>query len=205
MANRHQHDDQSERSPRRGTPPARRPPTIREYCAGGLIVDGLETDQWRAVLIGRADRRGRMQWMLPKGHIEVGERAEETAVREIFEETGAHGEVIALLGNVHYWFRSETHLVHKTVRHFLLRFHGGDLSTNDHEVGAVEWVALKDLPDRLSHTDERRLINTATQLIATLQQRGQTALPPIPRSSPRRRPQTHSLARGYPIDDHRCP
>lgn len=202
MTNRGYRDDRGDRAPhRRSAARSRRPATVHEYSAGGLIIDGLDGEQQVAVLIGRPDRRGRMQWMLPKGHIEVGERAEETAVREIAEETGACGEVIAALGSIEYWFRSETHLVHKTVRHFLVRFRGGDLSVGDHEVRDVAWVPLEDLPSWLTHADERRLVETAKHLIHTLHEHGLTGLPPLPSSSPRRRPQTHSLARGYRRED----
>jgi len=42
----------------------------------------------RAALIGRQDRRGRLIWSLPKGHVEAGETHEDAAVREVQEETG---------------------------------------------------------------------------------------------------------------------
>ena len=62
--------------------------TVHETSAGGLVIDGIDgpRDAQVAALIGRVDRRGRMLWSLPKGHIEQGERPEETAVREIAEE-----------------------------------------------------------------------------------------------------------------------
>lgn len=63
-------------------------PTVHEFSAGGLVVDGLDRAKQVALLIGRSDRRGGMVWTLPKGHIEVSERAEQTAIREIAEETG---------------------------------------------------------------------------------------------------------------------
>ena len=58
----------------------------------------------RAALIGRTDRRGRLLWSLPKGHIEEGETPEDTAVREVAEETGIIGEVVAPLGIIDFWF-----------------------------------------------------------------------------------------------------
>ena len=82
----------------------------------------------RAALIGRTDRRGRLLWSLPKGHIEAGETPEDTAVREVAEETGIIGEVVAPLGIIDFWFVAEGRRVHKTVHHFLLRAVGGALS-----------------------------------------------------------------------------
>ena len=174
-----------------------RPQTLHEFSAGGLVVDGLDSDTQMAAVIGKVDRRGRILWSLPKGHIEVGERAEETAVREITEETGIRGDVLAALGSIEYWFRAEAHLVHKTVRHYLLRFRDGELGAgNDHEVAHVAWVPIDELPYRLAHADERRLAKEAADLITRLRNHGPAALPPLPQTSPRRRPQTHSIARG---------
>jgi ADP-ribose pyrophosphatase YjhB (NUDIX family) len=118
-----------------------------------------------AALIGRLDRRGRLLWSLPKGHIEAGETAEETAVREVEEETGIIGRVVAPLGTIDFWFVAEDRRVHKTVHHFLLEALGGELSDEDVEVSEVAWVPLDELESRLAYADERRLIRRATELL----------------------------------------
>ena len=51
------------------------------------------------VLIGRLDRRGRLLWSLPKGHVEAGESPEQAAVREVEEETGIRGRILGPLGS----------------------------------------------------------------------------------------------------------
>ncbi|WP_425580892.1 NUDIX hydrolase, partial [Williamsia deligens] len=144
--------------------------TVRETSAGGLIVSGIDgpDDARCAALIGRVDRRGRMMWSLPKGHIETGETAEQTAVREVAEETGIEGNVVAPLGKIDYWFVSEGKRIHKTVHHYLMRSTGGELSDADYEVAEVAWVPLTELPHRLTYSDERRLARAATQVIADL-------------------------------------
>ncbi|MGW5572161.1 NUDIX hydrolase [Nocardia thailandica] len=141
--------------------------TVRETSAGGLVVDGLDgpSDQRSAALIGRTDRRGRLLWSLPKGHIEEGETSEQTAIREVAEETGINGEVVAELGSIDYWFVTEGRRVHKTVHHFLLRSLGGELSDADVEVTQVAWVPLSELDSRLAYADERRLAEVANRLI----------------------------------------
>lgn len=186
--------------------PRRRPDrlrTVHETSAGGLVVTGLDgpREGQRAALIGRLDRRGRMLWSLPKGHIEVGETAEQTAIREVAEETGIHGRVLAALGRIDYWFVTEGRRVHKTVHHYLLRFSGGQLSDADVEVAEVAWVPIPELRSRLAYADERRLADVADELIVTLQSEGPDALPPLPPSTPRRRPQTHSHARSHRPDN----
>jgi 8-oxo-dGTP pyrophosphatase MutT (NUDIX family) len=77
--------------------PADRLRTVHETSAGGLVIDGIDgpKEGQVAALIGRIDRRGRMLWSLPKGHIELGETAEQTAIREVAEETGIQGSVLA--------------------------------------------------------------------------------------------------------------
>ncbi|MET0450936.1 MAG: NUDIX hydrolase [Mycobacterium sp.] len=191
--------------------PGRRPPdrlrTVHETSAGGLVIDGLDgpkNDQV-AALIGRVDRRGRMLWSLPKGHIEQGETAEQTAIREVAEETGIQGSVLAALGSIDYWFVTEGRRVHKTVHHYLMRFLDGELSDEDVEVTEVAWVPLLDLPARLAYADERKLAQVAGELIDKLQTDGPGSLPPLPRTSPRRRPQTHSHTRNRRTDESAQP
>ncbi len=171
--------------------------TVHETSAGGLVIDGLDGPRASqvAVLIGRIDRRGRMLWSLPKGHIELGETAEQTAIREVAEETGIRGSVLAALGRIDYWFVTDGRRVHKTVHHYLMRFSGGQLCDEDLEVAEVAWVPIPELPSRLAYADERRLAQVADELIDKLQNDGPAALPPLPPSSPRRRPQTHSRTR----------
>jgi 8-oxo-dGTP pyrophosphatase MutT (NUDIX family) len=136
--------------------------TVDETSAGGLVVDH---EHFTAALIGRLDRRGRLLWSLPKGHIEAGETPEMAAIREIQEETGILGEVLAPLGTIDFWFVAEDRRVHKTVHHFLLRAIGGELSDLDVEVTEVAWVPLDQLENKLAYADERRLIRLATTML----------------------------------------
>ena len=177
--------------------------TVHEISAGGLVIDGLDgpREDQLAALIGRMDRRGRMIWSLPKGHIEQGETAEQTAIREVAEETGIHGHVLAALGSIDYWFVTEGRRVHKTVHHYLLRFSGGELSDEDVEVTEVAWVPVTELPKRLAYADERRLAEVAHDLIALLQADGPGALPPLPPTTPALRTQTHSRTRAHHSPD----
>ena len=150
--------------------PGRRLRRVDETSAGGLVVADDPITGPRAALIGRTDRRGRLLWSLPKGHIEEGETPEDTAVREVAEETGIIGEVVAPLGIIDFWFVADGRRVHKTVHHYLLLatdpVHGLVLSDEDVEVSEVEWVALEELPARLAYADERRLLERVPDLLA---------------------------------------
>jgi ADP-ribose pyrophosphatase YjhB (NUDIX family) len=120
----------------------------------------------RAALIARHDRRGRLVWSLPKGHLELGETPEDAAVREVEEETGIRGAVLAPLGTIDFWFVAEQRRVHKTVHHFLLEARGGELSDADIEVVEVAWVPLAEVPATLAYADERRLMTRVDDLLA---------------------------------------
>src|SRR3954466_4043668 len=108
------------------TPPRRPLRRVDETSAGGLVLDRRGPEA-QGALIGRLDRRGRLLWSLPKGHVEAGETPEMTAVREVEEETGIAGRVIAPLGEIDFWFVAGGRRIHKTVHHFLLLAEGGEL------------------------------------------------------------------------------
>jgi ADP-ribose pyrophosphatase YjhB (NUDIX family) len=152
----------SAKSGRRGRPRLKR---VDETSAGGLVVD-LGGDVPLGALIGRVDRRGRLLWSLPKGHVEAGETPEQAAIREVQEETGISGEILASLGTIDFWFIAEGRRVHKTVHHFLMRAVGGELSDADVEVAEVAWVPLPEITEQLAYPDERGLVDAAGRLLA---------------------------------------
>ncbi|HMA46388.1 MAG TPA: NUDIX hydrolase, partial [Frankiaceae bacterium] len=136
-----------------------------ETSAGGLVLDGRSPSA-RGALIARRDRRGRLLWSLPKGHVEPGETPEQAAVREVAEETGVHGVVLGPLGTIDFWFVAGGQRVHKTVHHFLLLRTHGELSDADVEVAEVGWVPLAEVAGRLAYADERRLLDEVPGLLA---------------------------------------
>ena len=126
----------------------------------------MDNGRENAVLIGRLDRHGQLLWSLPKGHIEDGETVEQTAVREVKEETGISAQILQPLGSIDYWFVAERRRVHKTVHHFLLEAVGGELSDEDVEVTEVAWVPVTELEPKLAYADERKLVRKARALLA---------------------------------------
>ena len=161
---------------RRG--PSPRGPVSVETSAGGLVISGLpeavdeqgnvDLNAVYVALIGRLDRRGRLLWSMPKGHVEPGEDHRHTAEREVWEETGIVGEVFSDLGTIDYWFISEGRRVHKTVHHHLLRFVDGELNDEDPEVTEVAWVPAAHLVERLAYSDERKLARIAHDKLPAL-------------------------------------
>jgi 8-oxo-dGTP pyrophosphatase MutT (NUDIX family) len=148
--------------------PRRLLPTVEETSAGGLVVDRSGAAPVAAV-IARLNRAGRVEWCLPKGHLENGETAEQAAVREIAEETGILGEIVGALGTIDYWFSVEGKRVHKHVHHYLLLAVGGSLTVEDdpdHEAIDAAWVPLTDLGERLAFPNERRIAREASLRLA---------------------------------------
>ena len=142
---------------------ARRLPAVEEQSAGGIIVDVHEGEA-RIAVIARRNRAGRVEWCLPKGHREDGETLAETAVREVAEETGIEGRVLATLGTIDYWFATGERRVHKYVHHYLLEATGGSLTIEndpDHEAIDVAWFPLREAHEHLTFPNERRIARQA--------------------------------------------
>jgi 8-oxo-dGTP pyrophosphatase MutT (NUDIX family) len=140
--------------------------TSIEVSAGGLIVSAENPP--RAALICHRNRGGGKDWCLPKGHVEPGETFEQTAIREIFEETGLHGELLEKLGEISYSFRVGSVRVRKTVHHYLLReFAGSMTATGDPtgEVLEVRWFALDEVVQTLAHENEKKMAQKALELL----------------------------------------
>ncbi len=142
----------------------RRLPKVEETSAGGVVLD-LSSDPPAVALIARHDRRSRLLWSLPKGHVEEGETPEQAALREVFEETGLVGRIVAPLGVIDFWFVVEDKRIHKTVHHYVIEAVGGELSDEDVEVEAVEWIPFHQVVRKLAYGDERRLVEKVPQIV----------------------------------------
>ena len=142
----------------------------REFSAGGVLVRRLG-GRWVVAAIRPAGKRDGT-WALPKGRIDPGERGEETALREVAEETGARGRSLGKLGDVRYWFVWEGERVFKVVSFFLVRYTGGRLGDVPeafrHEVAEVRWLPLEDGPSLLAYGGEREMSAMAAEAVGSL-------------------------------------
>lgn len=106
-------------------------------------------------------------WALPKGRIDSGESAADTAVREVLEETGVHGRLVEKLGDVRYVYTWEGERIFKVVSFFLLKAGRGRLGEIDEsmrvEVADARWLPLDEAPRLLTYGGEREMAAKALE------------------------------------------
>ena len=128
--------------------------------AGGIVVryqDGIP----HLVVGSRRREPDGVTWTLPKGTPQGAETVEETALREVGEETGLEVRITERLDSIEYWFVQRGTRIHKTVHYFLMEPIGGDLDRHDHEFEQVKWLSLPEAPAVLTFETERALVARA--------------------------------------------
>lgn len=128
--------------------------------AGGIVVSA---DHARPSLVVGMRRRARdaVTWTLPKGTPDPGETIEQTALREVAEETGLTVRIVEPLPSIEYEFVQDGRRIHKTVHYFLMTPTGGDLSRHDAEFERVRWVPFDEAEALLTFPTERELVAAA--------------------------------------------
>ena len=137
---------------------------VTATSAGGIVVRTI--DGVPHLVAGRRHReRDGGSWTLPKGTPNPLETLEETALREVAEETGLEVRIVAPIDQIEYVFVQGGAKIHKTVHYWLMESIGGDLARHDHEFDEVRWVALADAPGLLTFETERALVERAAGMI----------------------------------------
>ena len=139
----------------------------REFSAGGVLV---RTIRGRPMVAAIRPRGRERVWALPKGRIDEGETAVETAIREVREETGVEGRLVEKLGDVRYVYTASWRggdRIFKVVSFFLLRAGRGRIGEIDEamriEVTEARWLPLADAPRLLSYEGERGMAAKALE------------------------------------------
>jgi 8-oxo-dGTP pyrophosphatase MutT (NUDIX family) len=146
-------------------------PTLDQTSAGGVVFrrGGAATGEIEIalILVGPQAR-----WQLPKGLVNAGETPEATALREVAEETGLQTVLVAPIDLIEYWYYgsrgSQKVRFHKRVHFFLLAYLSGDVANHDHEVDEARWVSLQAAKKMLAFAGERKVVEKAEALLATL-------------------------------------
>jgi 8-oxo-dGTP pyrophosphatase MutT (NUDIX family) len=140
----------------------RRLKTVRDVSAGGVAYrrtpEGIEV-----ALVGRLEPE---RWVLPKGTPTRGESMDQTAIREVAEETGLQVRLIRPLMDIDYWFVLHGTRHFKTVHFYLMEAIGGDTSLHDHEYDVAAWFPIEDAARRLAFANERTVLERAADELA---------------------------------------
>lgn len=154
-----------------------------EFSAGGCVFKSESGNTFW--LVGK--HSGYHKWVLPKGLIEAGEKAVETAEREVYEETGIKAQVVDAkpVHIAEYFYKAdlkqkpkntrrvfkyqedggETTTVKKTVKFFLMEYLEGSEKDHGWEMEKVEWLEYEGALERLEFEDERNALKTAKSLL----------------------------------------
>ncbi|MDY6985095.1 MAG: NUDIX hydrolase [Candidatus Thermoplasmatota archaeon] len=120
-----------------------------EISAGGVVVK----DAAHVLLARRAEH-----WQLPKGLVENGEKTEETAIREVKEETGINARIIKPLGKINYWYHREGKRIYKAVYFFLMEAISGDIKEHDSEMDEVRWFEMDEALEKIAYRNEKDIL-----------------------------------------------
>ncbi len=134
--------------------------TATATSAGGIVVR-YEAGRPHLVIGSRRRDRDSYTWTLPKGTPDRGETIEQTAIREVGEETGLEVRITGPLDKIEYTFVQSGTRILKTVHYFLMEPIGGDLSRHDREFDQVRWIAFDEAASVLTFETERALVDRA--------------------------------------------
>jgi 8-oxo-dGTP diphosphatase len=136
------------------------PHVERAFSAGGIVL--RRGPRGPQLLLGRRRReRDGLTWSLPKGTPADAETPEETARREVREETGLEVSILERVGDIHYRFMRDGRRIDKTVRYFLMEANGGTIADHDHEFEEVRWFDLAEAEALMSFPTERDILARA--------------------------------------------
>jgi 8-oxo-dGTP diphosphatase len=135
-----------------------------QFSAGGIVFK--KEDKKIFILISQHSQHH--GWVFPKGLIGdniKGEKKENTAVREVKEETGIDAKILKPITPVVYWFKFEGEMIKKTVYYFIMEHLGGDFKNRDFEMEDVEWIEKEKVKDKLTYKSDKEAWEEAKSAI----------------------------------------
>ncbi|MEK7702978.1 MAG: NUDIX hydrolase [Nitrospirota bacterium] len=144
---------------------------IRHRTSSGGVLYRENENGLEVVLISHRGFNGFEKWCLPKGTVEEGESLEETALREVREETGIFGQVVEKLGEIQYEFYSkqDREKIFKSVHFYLLVYVSGSELDHDDEADEARWFPIDAAEEKLTHINEAAMVKSAKVALANSQ------------------------------------
>ena len=129
---------------------------VREPTSGGIVFRHTKDGELEILLIQDAKDR----WTIPKGHIEEGENAAQTARREIGEEAGLHDvDMLGWLGKIHFRYRRMDRLVLMTTQIYLVRVRtDGNEIQKEEWMNGIKWFDFNEALDLIEYEDIAKLM-----------------------------------------------
>ena len=126
-------------------------------AAGGIVIrrDGLGRIEIACIY-----REARGDWTFPKGKLDRGESFEEAALREVYEETGLHCEIVRFVGTTNYTHRKGRP---KIVAYYLMEVAHGEFAPND-EVDELVWLDVASVSNHLTWDRDQELLSIALNM-----------------------------------------
>jgi len=140
------------------------PPAFSPQISAGGVIYKKEGGQYKICLVAK---KGGKTWAFPKGRVDLGESLEETAKREIQEETGYRVEVKTKIAEINYYFywKENNTVYHKRVHFFLMNLLCDAPGPRDSEVDDVQWFVLGDAKRKLTYLNEKNVLDKAIGLL----------------------------------------
>jgi 8-oxo-dGTP pyrophosphatase MutT (NUDIX family) len=128
--------------------------------AGGLVIRAVGGQP--EIVVGRRKReRDGYVWSLPKGTPEEGETREETALREVREESGLEVRILSYFDAISYSFVRTGERIEKTVHYYIMEAIGGSFEQYDKEFDELRWVRMDEAVRLLDFQTESGLVQRA--------------------------------------------
>lgn len=137
-----------------------------QHSAGGLVV----RKRGNRAQICLVSKKGGRVWAFPKGRVDPGETLEQTAVREVLEETGHEAAIIDKLDLIEYYFflKENNTFYHKTVTFYLMKLTKENAQERDEEAHSVGWYDAGVAKKKLSYLNEKKILGKAEGLLKYL-------------------------------------
>jgi len=147
----------------------KRLPLVRQFSAGGIVVRKTKDSQAEILVSQHSGHHG---WSFPKGLIEVGEKSEEAATREVEEETGVIAKIIEKLGTTQYFFVQDGKKILKTVTWFLMEYQSDGEAKTAWEVSDKKWLSPAEVGNQLSFKSDKEFWGEINRRVSKLNNLG---------------------------------